>query len=187
MSISDETAGLDHSGVPHIVGMRILAARSKSSRSMETRKTSPKHNKRLPTFLGHRRVGALKLVRFKHMHGLNFHSQFLRRCLRLSQFILISTRTATVKNGHTRRLWEVLSLRSCSRLALKSGSMLVNPVTLPPGRARPATRPSPTRSPAPPTTIGIVLVACLAAIAACVPWTTIMSTPRLTSSAAKGA
>ena len=48
--------------------------------------------------------------------------------------------------------------------------MLVDPVTLPPGRARLSTRPEPTRSPAPAATIGIVLDACLAARVAWVPY-----------------
>jgi hypothetical protein len=54
----------------------------------------------------------------------------------------------------------------------------------PPGRARLATRPLPTGSPALAKTIGIVVVACLAASGARVPAATITSTLRRTNSAA---
>jgi hypothetical protein len=52
------------------------------------------------------------------------------------------------------------------------------------GRARLVTRPVPTRSPAPPTMIGIVLVACLAATAGSVQPTRITSTFSRTNSEA---
>ena len=108
---------------------------------MKSSETAEKDNQSLRAFLGHRRVGALELVGFQHMQGLNWQPQCLCRCLSLSQFFLVPTRTAMVKHRHARNLGNV-SLRSCSRFALKSGSMLVKPVTFPPGRARPATRPT---------------------------------------------
>ena len=55
------------------------------------------------------------------------------------------------------------SLSSSSRFALSSGLKNDNPVTFPPGRARLATRPAATASPTDAMTIGIVVVACLAA------------------------
>ena len=58
------------------------------------------------------------------------------------------------------------------------------PVALPPGRARLATRPSLTGSSAARKTIGIVVVAALAAIAAAVPMAAITATCRRTNSAA---
>src|SRR5215469_1704495 len=58
------------------------------------------------------------------------------------------------------------------------------PVTLAPGRARLATRPAPTGSPTLTITIGIVLVAFLAANDACVTTETITSTLSRTNSAA---
>ncbi len=57
-----------------------------------------------------------------------------------------------------------------------------NPVRLPPGRARLSTRPASTGSPIPATTIGIDVVACLAAIAAEVPVTMMRSTRASTRS-----
>ena len=69
---------------------------------MKISETAAKNNQSLRALLGHRRVGALKLVRFEHMQGLNMHSQCLRRCLGLSQLFLISARTAMVKYGNAR-------------------------------------------------------------------------------------
>ena len=57
-------------------------------------------------------------------------------------------------------------------------------MTLPPGRARLATKPAPTGSPAFAITMGMVVVALLAANAGAVPATTIRSTLRRTKSAA---
>ena len=66
-------------------------------------------------------------------------------------------RTPTrVKSGRT-------SLRISSRLAVSSGKKNDDPVTLAPGRARLATSPVATASPATPITMGMVLVARLAA------------------------
>src|SRR5262245_55821226 len=55
------------------------------------------------------------------------------------------------------------SCRTPSRLATTSADLRLMPVALPPGRARLVTRPSLTGSSATPKTIGIVLVAALAA------------------------
>src|SRR5262245_45454455 len=75
---------------------------------------------------------------------------------------------------------------SCSRhLPTNSGVRLDNPVTLPPGRARPLTSPLVTGSATPAKTIGMVLVACLAARAAGVFPVTMTSTLSATSSAAR--
>src|SRR4029450_12693924 len=58
------------------------------------------------------------------------------------------------------------SLRSCSSLPTGSSDRNVEPVTLAPGRARPSTSPTPTASPTPTNTMGMLLVARLAASAA---------------------
>ena len=75
--------------------------------------------------------------------------------------------------------------RISSRLALSSGAISETPVTLPPGLARLATRPTPTGSLLAPSTIGIVPVDCLAAKPAGVPIVTMTSTCCATRSAAK--
>ena len=76
------------------------------------------------------------------------------------------------------------SVTSCNRFAITSPLMLVMPVMLPPGRARLATRPSLTGSSPTPKTIGIVVVAALAASAAApLPGVAMTSTRRRTSSA----
>ena len=76
------------------------------------------------------------------------------------------------------------SLSISSLLVLSSVAKLVNPVTLPPGRARLSTRPAATGSEPLAITIGIVVVAFLTANATGVAVTTIRSTLRRTSSAA---
>ena len=76
------------------------------------------------------------------------------------------------------------SLSIYNLLVFSSGANVESPVTLPPGRARLATRPSPTGSTLLVTTIGIVVVAFLAADAAGPDVTTIRSTLSRTKSAA---
>ena len=75
-----------------------------------------------------------------------------------------------------------LSISSC--LPTSPAPIVDSPVTLPPGRARLATRPSATGSPDTAKTIAIVLLARLAAFAAGGDAATITSTFRATSSAA---
>ena len=78
-----------------------------------------------------------------------------------------------------------VSFSSSSFLAASVPSAAMRtPVTLPPGRPRLATRPAATGSRFPYTTIGIVVVAALAARAAAVPTVTIASTRDSTSSRA---
>src|SRR5262249_36018941 len=62
-----------------------------------------------------------------------------------------------------RRRPGTISRKSSSRLAARSVCCIDRPVTLPPGRARLATRPVPTGSPAAAKTIGMTDVACMAA------------------------
>ena len=76
-------------------------------------------------------------------------------------------------------------LSSSRHLPTISGSTCdVNPVMLPPGRPKLVTSPLVTGSPAPMKTMGMVLVACLAARAASVGGATMTSTWSATSSAA---
>ena len=70
------------------------------------------------------------------------------------------------------------SLSSSNSFTMSSGTESVEPVTLPPGRARLATNRYATASPLPAKTIGIVVVACLAARIAGVPPVTRTSTLR---------
>ena len=80
---------------------------------------------------------------------------------------------------------DATALSNSSRLATNPLASVVNPVMFPPGRARLATRPLPTGSAANVTTMGMVVVARLAAWAAGVDEVTITSTLSRTSSAAK--
>ena len=88
------------------------------------------------------------------------------------------------RRSPTRRSLGTASLSISSLLVFRSGAKLEKPVTLPPGRARLATRPSATASPTATITMGIVVVAFFAAVAGPVPKTTIRSTLRRTKSAA---
>ena len=76
------------------------------------------------------------------------------------------------------------SLSTSSLLVFSSVAKAESPVTLPPGRARLATRPTPTGSPTLAITMGMVVVAFFAANADGPPVTTIRSTLRRTRSAA---
>src|SRR5437867_3308141 len=77
------------------------------------------------------------------------------------------------------------SLSSSIRLPESSGEMRVSPVRLPPGRARLVTKPEATGSATTVMTTGMVLVACATARMAGVEPTTMTSTLRRTSSAAR--
>jgi hypothetical protein len=78
----------------------------------------------------------------------------------------------------------IASLRSCSRLALSSASIIDSPVTFPPGWDRFATKPNPTGSATMAITMGMVDVARRAAWVAGVVSATITSTFLSTRSAA---
>ena len=88
------------------------------------------------------------------------------------------------RRSPTRASLGTASLSISSLLVSSSNDKLDNPVTLPPGRARLATRPSPTGSPAFAITMGMVVVAFFAANAGGPAVTTIRSTLRRTKSAA---
>lgn len=79
---------------------------------------------------------------------------------------------------------ETISLSSSSRLPVNSSVMLVKPVRLSLGRAKLSTNPFATGSPRPVPTMGIVLVAFLAAWASLMPPLMMTSGLRLSSSAA---
>ena len=84
----------------------------------------------------------------------------------------------------TRRSPGTSSRSRSSRLPARSVDRTDSPVTLPPGRARLATSPLPTGSPAAVNTIGIAVVTCFAAVISGVPEVTIISTLRRANSAA---
>ena len=67
------------------------------------------------------------------------------------------------RRSPTRTSLGTASLSISSLLVFSSGDKLESPVTLPPGRARLATRPAPTGSPAFTITMGMVVVALFAA------------------------
>src|SRR5262249_5183316 len=85
----------------------------------------------------------------------------------------------------TRASLGTASLSTSSLLVIRSNDKVETPVMLPPGRARLATRPNATGSPARVITMGMVVVAFFAANATPIPETTMRSTLRRTNSAAR--
>ena len=102
----------------------------------------------------------------------------------LSSFSWSSAPLPSSRRSPTRESLRSASLSSSSLLVFTSGDKLEKPVTLPPGRARLATKPKPTGSLVFVITMGMVVVAFFAANAGGVPETTIRSTLRRTKSAA---
>jgi hypothetical protein len=92
---------------------------------------------------------------------------------------------APVRRSPTRERLRTASLSISSLFVFNSGDKLEKPVTLPPGRARLATKPAPTGSPMFVITTGMVVVALLTANAGDVAETMIRSTLRRTKSAAR--
>jgi hypothetical protein len=90
-----------------------------------------------------------------------------------------------LKTTATREVLGAASLSISRRLAARSGAMELTPVTLPPGRARLVTSPVATGSPGSSMTMGIEVVALLAAWAGGVDAVTMMSTLRRASSVAR--
>src|ERR1051326_1601403 len=85
----------------------------------------------------------------------------------------------------TRESLGTASFSNCTRLAFDSAALMARPVRLPPGCARLATIPTATGSATPTITIGIEVVACLAANVAGVPCVTNTSTFFATRAAAR--
>jgi hypothetical protein len=88
------------------------------------------------------------------------------------------------RRNPTRASVGITSLSTSNLLLFSSGPKFESPVTLPPGRARLATKPEPTGSPEFAITMGMVLVAPFAANGVGPPTVTIRSTLRRTNSAA---
>ena len=84
----------------------------------------------------------------------------------------------------TRVTLGAISLSSASHFPLKLYSSVINPVALPPGRARLSTRPAPTGSAMTGNTIGTVRVVCSNGRTVEVPYARITSGPSATNSAA---
>ena len=126
---------------------------------------------------------SLELVGTAHFQRLQLHRQGLR-CL-LGVFESRHRRGFSgFQSTPTREMPGMASLRSSSLLPLRPARRFTSPVTLPPGRAKEATNPFPTGSASDAMTIGIVLVAFLAARVTLVPSVTMISTFSWTSSPA---
>src|SRR5262249_53176831 len=120
------------------------------------------HRERIGALLHHCCECGLELDARAHAYGDDRHTQ--RRC---RACISSNWRTLEALSGFqrkaTRKTVGMASLRICSRLAPTSGPRMVLPVIFPPGRARLGTSPARTGSPIEIMTMGIVVVACLAA------------------------
>jgi hypothetical protein len=89
-----------------------------------------------------------------------------------------------LKMAVTRTMLGATCLSNCNHFPAMGGSKLLNPVMLPPGRAKLATKPSPTGSETATNTIGILKVACRSAAKTGVLLATSKSRFRLTNSVA---
>src|SRR4029453_6455784 len=99
--------------------------------------------------------------------------EWARDCLNLGQVLHGG---GVIAIGQYRQPAGVISPMSSRRLPARSGIWADRPVTLPPGRARPATRLLPTGSATAANTIGMTVVAAFAATTFTVPCVTITST-----------
>ena len=136
------------------------------------------------TRLNRRFERALVFVGAADLHGMKLQTQFSRRLLVFFP-CLRRPGSCGFHSNATRESFGMVSLSNSSRLPANTGAMVVNPVTFPPGRARLSTNPAETGSDRLKQTMGIVLVAFLAARASLTPGVTITSTLRRTSSSAK--
>jgi hypothetical protein len=123
---------------------------------------------------------AVELFKVEYLKRLDFYAKRLGHNLQPPQSPVV----LTMQDSKTDRLGHDL-LKSSNRFSLNSTVKLLIPVMFPPGRARLETRPVSTRFVPATTTMGIVVVSCLAARVAGFPWVTIMSTLSLTISAAR--
>ena len=108
----------------------------------------------------------------------------VRAAARTSPISITAPGLPTLPRIASRRRRGATSRNSSNRLPAISVVWSDRPVTLPPGRARPATRPVPTGSPATANTMGMADVACLVAMTSAFPDVTMTSTFRRTNSAA---
>src|SRR5215468_960647 len=127
--------------------------------------------------------GGIDLAASIRVEHLDLQSHGASRRLTSLNVISVNVAKAGLTSTATRVAAGISWRRSSSRFAANSAPSQLMPVRLPPGRARLATRPNLTGSSPPTKTIGIVVVAALAANAE-VPTVAITATRRRTRSAA---
>ena len=137
---------------------------------------------RLRPLFEDRGEGAFKVLRHAHVQQLQLYSQCLSSGLRLSHGHGVKGIGSVDKHGDVRKNWE-RPLEEVSRLPSRSGAIELNPLRLPPGRARLGTSPLPAGSPTAIMTTGTNVVTFLTAREAGVPAVTITSTFAARSSA----
>src|SRR5262245_41762288 len=120
------------------------------------------HRERIGALLHHCCECGLELDARTHAYRDDRHTQPRCRSLYLFELEDIGGVVRIPEKGYARDGWNNL-LENLQPLAPTSGPRMVLPVIFPPGRARLGTRPARTGSPIEIMTIGIVVVACLAA------------------------
>src|SRR5262245_18039658 len=138
---------------------------------------------RIRVRLGRAGECALKVLRAPHVLCVQQESQRTGRRLRLVPRRLVGRIRRIPEDRHTGHAWNDL-FQQLQPFPTEFWGKGTQPREVPPGRARLATNPAPTGSIAVGKTIGIVWVACLAAIAAGVVCTRMISTLSWTISAA---
>ena len=124
--------------------------------------------------LAHFRECAFELVRPPHIELLQLQLERLAACS--SSFM---SATSSGLSGFVRTATRLIRGNASLSNRVASRDLRTEhaePVTFPPGRARLVTRPEATGSPLDAMTIGMVVVACLAACVPGVPWVTMTST-----------
>src|SRR6266498_2995918 len=141
------------------------------------------HQERIGALPDHFSEGAVEFIRTAHRDGEQLYPQRLCRHSQLCELGRVGGIIRIPKKGYARKggnnLFEELQ-PFASDLRAKDGV----PSELPPGLSKLATSPAPTGSPTPIITMGIVVVACLAARVGGVPNVAMRSTGRWASSAA---
>src|SRR4030095_6456184 len=103
--------------------------------------------------------------------GLELDLQRLRGLFHRLEHVHVHGVITVQKDTHATQARKGL-LENLQSFRIESGTKKDDPVTFPPGRARPSTAPIATASPTTPTTMGIVFVARLAASVPGTPWPT---------------
>src|SRR5262245_5698640 len=126
-----------------------------------------RHHKRIGTLAHHRSEGAVELAGITYWHGDERYTQCHSRYSHLFDVGGVRGIVRVPEQGHARSGNALLE--QLQPLARHVGAENGVSRMFPPGRARLVTSPAPTGSPIPIITVGIVVVACLAARAGGVP------------------
>ena len=169
-----------------MVGRWLVAASLGGQSAVLTEHGVPQDKERTRVRTGQGREGTVKRVGTARLHEVQLDAQRLGRHVRPSGTVQgVDGIGGIPEDGHTGDGGEHV-LEELQLFPESSGCRTDCPVMLPPGRARLATRPLPTGSSTPTITMGIVVVASLAASAAGVAYSADVPWRRTNSAARAG-